>query len=132
MAILGIDYGRKRIGIALSEGTFSSPLKVLTVSSIKGTYLQIENLCKELTVTKIVIGLPEGAMGEEIKRFGRKLYEALRIPVVFYDETLTSKDALQGMIASGKKKKSRRVDIDAYAASLILQSYLDEQDTPSD
>src|SRR3990170_7422524 len=124
MAILGIDYGRKRIGIALSEGIFSSPLKVLTVSSINGTHLHIERLCKELAVTKVVIGLPGGTMGEEVKRFGRKLYELLHIPVIFFDETLTSRDALRGMIASGKKKKSRRVDIDAYAASLILQSYL--------
>ena len=80
-------------------------------------------------IEKIIIGISEGKMAEETSEFGKMLVEKLKVPVVFQDETLTTYEAQDLSIKAGIKGKKRREMEDAFAATLILQDYLDSQDT---
>ena len=109
--ILGIDYGQRYLGLALSAGELAEP---------KGTIetKQIEVLEAKITqwgITKVVVGLSEGKMAEETKVWGKKLEKMLQLPVVFVDETLSSQEA-----GADKDNHSK-------AAAVILQRYLDEK-----
>lgn len=115
MGILGIDFGLRKIGIAISNGDLAEPLSV--ISNSKNVMDQLESICQKYNVSKIVIGLPgRGKMVELIKRFGIELKTKLAKPVIFWDETLTTVEAKH--IGKGKRE-------DQIAAALILQSYLD-------
>lgn len=124
MNSLSLDYGRSKVGLAFSEGFLSQPL---TVFKNNPKLLQkIRRLCQEKLIDQIVIGLPEGELQEEIKNFGQKLEKFTSLPVAFEPETLTTKEAIAKMIAAGKKKKVRQEKVDAFAAALILQSFIDK------
>jgi len=120
--ILGIDYGRKKIGVALATGPISEPLGVYKAEDI---YKKLEWLIKEHEVNRFVVGLSEGEMAEEAKIFGEKLSKQFALPVEFVDETLTTEDVLQQSIEAGMSRKKRKSKEDAFAAALILQTYLD-------
>lgn len=131
MNILGIDFGLKKIGLALSdsESKLAVPWGTMEVkSSLDKVVEKIKDLCQREKVGKIVIGLPESGLVEKIKRFGDNLTQATNLPVFFEDESLTSKEALAKMIESGIKKKARRKKEDQIAAALILQNYLERND----
>lgn len=119
MTILGIDYGRKKIGLAISEGSIAQPLKVLRVKSFTQAVEKTKKIQKELSVEKIIVGVSEGEMGEESHKFAKK------IGAITFDETLTTHDAQELSIKSGMKRKKRRKMEDAFAAAIMLQSYLD-------
>lgn len=121
MKYLGIDFGLKRVGLATSEGSLASPLKVLEVKGINDAVLKLKELCREFD--KIIVGLPEGKMGQNVLGFVKKLKKG-GIEVYTVDETLSSKRALDYMIESGVAKEKRSVNDDA-AAAIILQDYLD-------
>ena len=123
MRILGIDYGLKKIGLAISEGELAEPLGVVKVSSIK---YQVLSICQKEKVEKIVVGISEGKMAEKQRKFGRELAKITSLPVEFQDESLTSQDAIAKMIQAGKRRKFRRQFQDAVAAAIILQSWLDK------
>lgn len=125
MRILGIDYGRQKIGLAISEGILAEPLKVIKQDQ---SLAEIKKICKDQQVTKIIIGLPESGLVEEIKLFAQKLSAATGLTTTFQDEALTSRSAIVKMIAAGKNKKFRRQKEDAVAAALILESYLEKND----
>ena len=129
MNLLGIDYGEKKIGLALTAGEFSRPFCVLRVSSIKGQVLQIKDICESEEVEQIVVGLStldlDAPINTKIKFFVGELQKVVNLPVVFQDETLSSQNALQKMIEAGKGMKKRREE-DAFAAAIILQDYLDK------
>jgi putative Holliday junction resolvase len=120
--ILGIDWGEKRIGLAISEGNFAEPLG--TVESLS----ELLKLARSERVEKIVLGLPEGKFEERVRGWSRRVEKELGVSVVLRSEVLTSHQALQKSIESGKPKKSRR-DLDAQAAALLLQEFLDENPT---
>lgn len=122
MKTLGIDYGEKKVGLAISEGEFAAPFKIET--NTRDLSEKICRLCQKEGVTKIVVGVSEGRMAQSQKEFGQNLAQAGGLPVEFWDETLTSKEAVQKMIEAGAKQKKRRQE-DAVAAALILQSYLE-------
>lgn len=133
MKILGIDYGRKKIGLAVgdSESRFVEPLLVLTSSKFKVPAFvktmagrQISKLISENNIETIVVGLPSGKIDEKVKTFGKTLGKSTGVPVEYFDETLTTKDAQKLLIASGRKRKSRREKEDAIAAAIMLESYL--------
>lgn len=119
MKILGIDYGRKKLGLALSEGFLAEPLGII---QRKNWETSLKMICEEQAVDKIVIGLVEGKMGEEIQDFTEEVNVIIGLPVEFQDETLTSHEAVAKMREIGKKIK----DEDAVAAALILQAYLEK------
>lgn len=123
MKILAIDYGLKRIGLAISEADLAQPLTV--ISRTDQSVARIARICREKKIDRIVIGLPQGKLVAKIKKFGQQLAQEAKIPLIFQDERLTSQEATARMIEAGKKQKSRRENQDAVAAAIILQDYLD-------
>lgn len=130
--IVGIDYGRKRIGIALSDPSGKLALPLCTVDG------KIDAVCQALAsrkkeISEIVVGLPlllngqEGDMAKEVRGFGQKLEAALQIQVTFIDERLTSKMAEQGLREFDMTRKERTKRMDSGAAALLLQTYLDRR-----
>lgn len=123
MKYLGIDFGLKKIGLAVSEGELATPREVLTVTGFSDAVDQILTIIKKDKFDKIVVGLPEGKMGKNVVGFANALARG-GIDVSTYDETLSSQKAKKTMIEQGIPKKKRRLE-DAYSACEILQNYLD-------
>lgn len=124
MKIIGIDYGRKKMGLAISEGILAEPYKVIRYENVDEA---IEKIRKETEkIDKVVVGISEEEMGEESKEFSNRLRENLSIPVETFDETLTTQEAQRLGIEAGIKRKKRKEMEDAYAAAVVLQSYLDK------
>lgn len=120
MKFLGIDYGLRRIGLAISDGVFASPL-----GQVDGVS-PAARIASEQGVEKIIIGLPS-RLDPRVKLFGDRLHELTHIPVEYWDETFSTREARKSMIASGTSPKKRRQEIDQNAAAVILQGYLDSQ-----
>lgn len=123
MKYLGVDYGLKRIGLAISEGTLASPLKVLEISSLNDAVNKMIQIIKVENVDQVVVGMPEGETGKKVQKFVKKLKQN-GLDVKEADETLSSQNALSDMIASGIPREKRKTT-DATAAAIILQEYLD-------
>ena len=123
--ILGIAYGVSKIGLAFSESLLASPYAVLRVSSLEEAVQKVIKVLEKEHIERVVIGLPEGTMNQSVKIFKEKLATQCSIPIVFQDESLTTKMAQRLSIEAGLKRKKRRDNEDAYAATLILQEYLD-------
>ena len=130
MRCLGIDYGRRRIGLALSDPTLliASPLVIIENRGLKKTLTQIMDIVEKNDVGQIVVGLPlhvngdESEMSREARHFG-SCFVTLGYPVEFVDERYTSFEA-ESII--GDNPQSKKL-IDKVAASFILQTYLDER-----
>lgn len=119
MRTLGVDYGKSKIGLAIGVGSFAEPLRVVRINSFEDAIAKIE---KEIEIEKpdrVIVGISEGEMGEESKKFAEEL------EAVTFDETLTSKDAQKLSIEAGIGRKKRHQMEDAYAACLMLQNYID-------
>lgn len=125
MKILGIDYGRKKIGMAIADGPLAEPWKIVKYSQVEEVIKRLSYLVAENEIDKIVVGISEGEMGEESKEFSLNLSKKLDIPVETFDETLSTQEAQRLSIEAGIKRKKRRGLEDAYAASVVLQSYID-------
>jgi len=133
MRILGIDFGTKRIGIALSDGLLITAQGQDSIMS-KGTALdiaEISRIVKENDVTEIVVGLPISMNGthsrktKETLEFVDKLSAAVPLPVKTWDERLTSRQAERTLLEADMSRQKRKMLSDKLAAQLILQSYLD-------
>lgn len=130
--ILAIDYGTKRIGLAVSDpmGITAQPVGVLSRKGKKTDIPLIGKVIEEKEVGRIVIGLPlnmngsEGRLCGEVKRFGKRLEKAFGLPVVYQDERLTTAQAEKVLLMDGASQQKRRAVIDQMAAQLILQKYL--------
>ncbi|MDO8618446.1 MAG: Holliday junction resolvase RuvX [Candidatus Daviesbacteria bacterium] len=122
MKYLGIDYGLKKIGLAISEGELATPLKVLHVKSKADALSQIKEVVSKENIDQIIIGAPDSGIRSKILNLSKELN--LNIPVTVVDETLSSVTAKNRMIESGMSKK-KRMEEDAYSAVEILQNYLD-------
>ena len=138
MRALGIDYGLRRIGLALSDptGTIASPLETLQRRAGKRAPIaKLETIARERDVEHLVVGLPLGLDGSEnewcgeVRAVGQRLAERLSLDVSFVDERLTSVRAERAVRASGlpKRKREDKRRIDAAAAQLILQAWLDQR-----
>ena len=127
MKILGIDYGRRKVGLAISEGYLSEPWKVLRVEHLDEALKKVTQIIKDEKIEKVVIGVSEGEMGKESKDFGMNLQQELEIQVDTHDETLSTQDATRLAIEAGMGRKKRNEMEDAFAASVILQDYLDSK-----
>lgn len=130
--VLGIDYGTKRVGVAVSDalGITVSPVAVV---GRPDAVEAVVNLVKELDVGKIVIGLPtalgghEGTSAEAARALGEDLRAATGLPVVYHDERFTSRMAESSLLEKGMKRRDRRQKVDEVAAAIILQDYLDNR-----
>jgi len=133
MRILGLDIGEKRIGVAMSDtlGILASPLTQINKTGNQAAIEAILDLVRQHGVERIIAGLPyslDGDLGPQAQRvenFLRKLSEHLDIPVETWDERYTTVAAEGKMIEAGVRRDKRKKRIDAVAAALILQEYLD-------
>jgi putative Holliday junction resolvase len=133
--ILGIDYGLKRIGLALSDPLkiFAYPFK--TITNDQKLIQVLKELLDDQGITEIVVGYPLKENGEkssstlEVEKFVQKLKESFKINIILRDERYTSELAKQNILQSVTKKMKRREKglIDRNAASIFLQEYLDEK-----
>lgn len=127
MNLLGIDYGRKKIGIALATSKIAEPYGVIRFNSINEALEKIKKIIivEVPEVEKIVLGISEGKAAKETRMFGKKITEKLKIPVNFSDETLSTESAKNLSIEARVAKKRRKKLEDAFAATLMLQSFVD-------
>jgi putative Holliday junction resolvase len=134
--VLGLDLGDNTIGVAVSDASSTIAQGITTIKrkNFEEDVKAIEDLVKKYGVQKIVVGLPKnmngsiGTQGEKAINFGEKLKEKLKIPVVFWDERLTTLQAERFLIEGADMSRGKRKKvIDKLAATLILQSYLDSQ-----
>jgi putative holliday junction resolvase len=123
--ILGIDWGEKKVGMAWATSSIAQPLAVVTADP-KGNFLKkISDLILDKDPDFIVVGVSEGASGQKASRFATLLEKATNIEVVTWDETLTTFDAQQLSRSAGMSKIKQRKLEDAYAATVMLQSFID-------
>lgn len=144
MRVLGLDIGEKRIGVAVSDasGTVASPLVVLDAQSTLRDGKDLVRLTEtDYEVELVVIGLPrsmdgtEGPQAARVRAVGERLAQFLRVPIVYFDERLSSAEARRAMTGAGVSDRDKRGRIDMVAAAVFLQSFLDarrESDTPRD
>lgn len=131
--LMGLDVGEKRIGVSISDpqGLIAQSLTVVRRTSLKADVQVIGELAREYGVEKIVVGLPrrmDGTLGPQAlkaEEFARELERRLHLPTILWDERLTTAAAERLMIEAGVRREKRRERIDAVAATLLLQSYLD-------
>lgn len=133
MRILGLDYGDRKIGVAISDafGWTAQGVEVIDRKRTKDVDARIAELIRELEVTEIVIGLPKnmngsvGPRGQLSMEFAESLKESVQLPVHLWDERLTTVSAERTLIEADVSRKKRKLVVDKMAASLILQNYLD-------
>lgn len=133
---MGIDFGERRIGVAMSDpsGTLASPLETVTRRAGKRPpFARLEAVAREHDVDRIVVGLPLDLRGEEtawckeVRAMGDELGRRLAVPVAFVDERMTSVQAERAVRTSGLRRRQREEKgrVDAAAAAIILQRWLD-------
>ena len=130
---MGLDVGERRVGVAIADelGMISSPLTI--VQRRDGDLAELRDLAIAKGVDRLVVGLPTGLSGREgpqaavVRQFADALGAALgpEIPVVFWDERLTTAVAERTLRESGRGRRRQKGDVDAVAAAVILQGYLD-------
>jgi putative holliday junction resolvase len=139
--VAGLDVGERRIGVAVSDltGTLARPLGVLQTSGLDGD--AVDRAAAELArlaaeedgLTSLVVGLPRRLDGSpndmtpRVQAFAAALGARIAVPVVLQDERLTSREAESRLALREKDWRARKKRIDAAAAAIILQDYLDEQ-----
>lgn len=130
---MGIDYGSRRIGIAVSDPLRIIARGLVTIANDAGAVAEIVRLAADYGVRTLVVGMPynlkgeKGVKAEEVAEFTGRLTRAFQGEVVFVDERFTTRQARQTLLDMGTTRKQRRVKgvVDEMAAALILQSYLD-------
>jgi putative holliday junction resolvase len=134
--ILAIDYGRRRIGLALSDecGLTARPLGILSRTNRRDDIVRLREVCRNHAVGSIVVGWPIlldgtlGAMAAEAARFAERLHKQLGLPVVLLDERLSSWEAEQvageTKLHEGASPGKKRKTLDDLAAAVILRDYL--------
>ena len=133
MRVLGLDYGSKRIGVAICDelGMTARGLATITRKNRQHDLEEIARFIKTYAVEKIVIGYPikldgtEGVQCNKINKFVLLLEETFSLPVIKWDETLTTKEAEEILTLFNVRRERRKTEIDKLAAALILQGYLD-------
>lgn len=136
MRIMGLDYGSKTVGVAVSDALQITAQGLEIVrrkqeNKLRQTLARIEELIVEYEVEKIVLGFPKnmndtvGERGEKSLEFKEMLERRTGLPVVMWDERLTTVSADKAMMEAGIRRENRKEYVDSIAASLILQGYLD-------
>ena len=136
MRIMGLDYGSKTVGVAVSDALLLTAQAVETISrpqetKLRRTLARIEELCREYEIEKIILGFPKnmnntiGDRAEKSLEFAEMLKRRTGLPVVMWDERLTTVAAERTLMESGVRREHRKEHIDQIAAVFILQGYLD-------
>ena len=134
--ILGLDYGTKTVGVAISDPLLLTAQELETIkrerpNALRHTLVRIKDICEQYQVELIVLGYPrnmddsEGFRCEDTNKFKELLEKRVDIPITYVDERLTTVYADEILEESGVDKKDRKKYIDQIAAAIILQDYLD-------
>ena len=137
MRIIGLDYGSRTVGVAVSDplGITAQAVETITrkdENKLRRTCARIEELIREYQAERIVLGLPEhmnndiGDRAEKSMEFGRMLERRTGLEVVMWDERLTTVEAERTLIENKVRREDRKKYIDQIAAVFILQGYLDQ------
>ncbi len=138
MRIMGLDFGSRTVGVAVSDSLLitAQGLEIIRrkeENKLRQTLARLEELIEEYEVEEIVLGLPknmnatEGVRAELTREFQDKLERRTGLPVILWDERLTTVAADKTMMESGVRREKRREHVDKIAAALILQGYLDSR-----
>lgn len=140
ISALGLDFGRKRIGLAACDqlGLIAFGLDTLIHRSFAEDAQAIGRICQQRAVKLLVIGLPYtmngeiGSQARHVQRWGERLGQVLNLPITFVDERLTSYQAEELLRQRGyrrhyRRKQSPQPSVDSQAAAIILQQWLDQQ-----
>ncbi len=134
--VLGLDYGTKTVGVAVSDELFITAQGLETITrkeenKLRKTLARIEELIQEYGVEEIVLGYPKnmdntiGERGKAAEEFRDRLEKRCGLPVILWDERLTTMESERILMDGGIRRENRKSRIDWMAASLILQSYMD-------
>jgi len=130
--VMAFDFGRKRIGVAVSDegARLARPLALISAVPRARAMKQIERLVGEYGPGEMVVGNPKtsagrGTLSDEVEAFAARLRDLFKINVVLFDETLTTVEALGKLREAGVGRKKREARIDQAAAAVILQDYLE-------
>jgi putative Holliday junction resolvase len=133
--LLALDVGERRIGVAVSDptGTLARPLTIITRASRQADFQAIAQLVEDTAAERIIVGLPlsldgtEGPQARTVRRYAERLAQTVSVEIEFWDESYSSAMASEILRDKGKRRRRRpvREAIDAAAAAVILQSYLD-------
>ncbi len=135
MRVLALDVGDKRIGVAISDPSqvLARSLKVIQRGSRQEDFAAVARLVEEYEVEKVVVGYPRSldgkahAQAKKVERYATGLAESLTVPMLLWDERFSTVTAERLMREAGLRGKKRWKGIDAVAAAVILQDYLDSQ-----
>lgn len=135
MKYIALDVGNKRVGVAFGDSDLrlATPVDVITRVSLEQDAHTIASLLREYDATQLLVGLPrnmdssQGAQAESVIEYAQAISERILIPVIFWDERLTTVEATKRTHETGARGKKSRRGIDALAAAVLLQDYLDSQ-----
>jgi len=133
--VLGLDYGSRRIGLAVSDeaGVFAFPAGALERTGLQRDLVALAALIAERGVTRVVVGLPlhlsgrSGPEAEAARAFARALGEATQLPVDLLDERWTTREAERSLRDAPGRRKRSRGSVDSVAATLLLRTYLERE-----
>ena len=133
--ILGLDYGEKRLGFALSDTgeMIALPLRVVVCRRPEDALKEMLNVCAETKAERLVVGLPlnmagsKGPAAQKVLAFVEKIGAQVAIPVCTWDERLSTKAATAVLIEAGTSRQRRKDVVDKLAAQIMLQNFLDAQ-----
>ena len=133
--ILALDYGDKRIGVAISDplGITAQALETITVTSKRKSFERIHEIIRDKKVTKVIVGMPinmdgtRGIRAEVTGNFISELQRVESIEIIPWDERLTSVQAKRIMVFRGQKTGSNKEKVDKLAAALLLENYLESR-----
>jgi putative holliday junction resolvase len=138
-AVLAFDFGTKRIGVAVGERSIgiAHPVTTLHVETNSARLEAVAALVAEWRPTLFVVGEPQHVaeqhagtahpLAPHVKKFGNRLKERFKLPVVYVNETLSSSEASAQLAAQGVRGRAQKQELDAAAAQVILQSYFDDE-----
>lgn len=133
MPVVAIDFGRKRIGLAITDGQGAYPLGIMERRSLKYDLEAIRSRLAERAVSLIVVGLPlnmdgtEGPTARAARAFAEHLGAATGLPIEMFDERLTSFEAEERLREASASRASRKAARDAVAATVILEGWLESR-----
>lgn len=133
LRIMGLDLGSRTIGVAISDPFLWTAQGLKTIKRSKNEFAELAEIIREYEVVEIVLGYPKnmnGTIGERAeltKRFGEKLVQKFSLPVIYWDERLSTVGAEHSLLEADLSREKRKRLIDKMAAVFILQGYLDRR-----
>lgn len=125
MKILGIDFGLRKIGLSIGVSGFAEPLKVIRYKDTEDLIEKVLQVLQVEQVERVVVGVSDGQMAEMTKDFVKAMQPFIHQTIILHDENFSTKEAIRLSIEAGINRKKRKGMEDAYAATIMLQNYLD-------